>query len=87
MLTIIEWRKLKKIGENPVVAWRFIRTLTTFINIWLQYQKMCIIMNYIVSKYNNKYHIIIKMNPVDVKSSSCFHFEVWSWRPCKNIKT
>ena len=75
MLTMIEWRKLKKIWENPVVAWRFIRTLTTFINIWLQCQKMCIIINYIVSKYNNKYHIIIKWINVDVKSSSYFHFD------------
>ena len=57
---------------KSVVTERFIKTLKTkFINIWLQYQKMCI---FIVNKYNNIYHSTNKMKPVDVKSSTYIDF-------------
>ena len=39
------------------------------LNIWLLYQKMCILITYIVNKFNNIYHRAIKMKPVDVKLS------------------
>ena len=45
---------------------RLIRTLKNKINTWLQFQKIGILIN----KYSNKRHTIIKMKPIDVKSST-----------------
>ena len=33
-------------------------------------------LNDIAHKYNNAFHRTIKMKPIDVKSSTCFDFEV-----------
>ena len=47
-----------------------------FINIWLQYQKMSILINLVmkVNEHNNEYHITIKVKPVDAKSSIYIEF-------------
>ena len=43
-----------------------------FVNTWLQYPKNVYIdkLEDIVNKYNNAYHRIIKIKPVDVKSNT-----------------
>ena len=56
------------INNKSVVAERFIRTLKNKIvyskNVYFD------VLNEIVDKYNNIYHEIIKMKPIDVKSDS-----------------
>ena len=36
---------------------------------------MCILLDDIVKKYNNTYHTLIKMKPVDVKNNTYIHFK------------
>ena len=53
---------------------------TKFLNTWLQYQKMCILINEkgeTVNKYNNKYHrtIDVNVNPVDVNLTLYIDFD------------
>ena len=58
---------------KSVVAERFIRTLKNNIYKYMTSisENICIDkLDYIVNKYNNKYHITIKMKPNDVKSST-----------------
>ena len=44
-------------------------------DIWLQYQKMCIDnLNYIVDKYKNAYHEIVKTKPVPIKDMNCIYW-------------
>ena len=54
-------------------------------NIWLEYQKNVYIdkLANIANEYNNIYHSIIKMKPVDVKFSTYINFGMW--KIMKNI--
>ena len=63
---------------KSVIAERFIKTLKNKIYKYiLQYQKMCIFINYMIllKKYNNTYHTSIKMKPVDVKDNTYIDFK------------
>ena len=58
--------------RKSFIAEGFVRTLKKIkvINTWLQHQKMCILISYMIksaNKYNNTYHRTVKMKPVDVK--------------------
>ena len=56
--------------EKSVIAERFIRTLKNKSYKYMAFiSKMCILITYIVNKFNNIYHRPIKMKPVDVKLS------------------
>ena len=70
-------------GKDLFEPWRI-----KSINIWLQDQKMCIliILDDIVSKYNYTYHKAIKMKPVDVKLSIYIDFDVENNDKCCNLK-
>ena len=59
--------------EKSVIAERFIRTLKRKIYKYMTSisKNMCIDkLDDILNKYNNRYHSTIKMQPVDVKSST-----------------
>ena len=56
-------------GKSVVVE-RFIRNLKNKIHKHLPSISKNVLAD-IVNKYNNKYHSIIKLKPVDVKSSKC----------------
>ena len=59
--------------EKPVVAERFIRTLKTKIYKYMTSVSRNVYINKLdgmVSKYNNTYHITIKMKPSDVKDNT-----------------
>ena len=63
---------------KPVAAGRFIRTLKNKVYKYMTSisKSMCIdILDYINNKNNNTYDISIKMNPVDVSSSTYFDFD------------
>ena len=63
--------------EKSVVAERFTRTLKNKIYKYLlQYQKNVYIdkLDDIINKYNNTYHITIKIKPVDVNKSTFIDF-------------
>ena len=54
---------------KSVVTERFFRPLIKSRNVWFQYQEICILINWVtqLKKYNNTYHVTIKMKPTDVK--------------------
>ena len=63
---------------KSVIAERFVRTLKTKISKYMTaISKNVYIdkLDYIVKKYNNKYHTSIKMKPVDVKDNTYFDFK------------
>ena len=63
-------------GGRSVVVERFSETLKIkFISIWLQYQKLCILINYdMVNEYNIACHRSIKMKSNDVNNDICKEF-------------
>ena len=71
---------------KPVVAERFMRTLKNKIYKYMSSISKNVYIDKlddIVNKYNNTYHRIIKMKPVDVKPNIYIDF---GWCSCKNIK-
>ena len=63
---------------NSVVAERFIRTLKNIIDKYMTSISKNIYIDKLddkVNKYNNAYHRIIKMKPVDVKPSMYINFD------------
>ena len=68
---------------NSVVAERFIRTLKNIIYKYMTSISKNIYIDKLddkVNKYNNTYHRIIKMKPVDVKRSMYINFD----KECNN---
>ena len=54
-------------------------------NKWLQYQKMCTLLNRAINSINANTHIIT-MKPIDVKSSSYIDFHVGQKKKILNLK-
>ena len=66
---------------TSVVSERMIKTLKKKIYkymTWLSRNVYIDKLDYIVSKYRNTYHGTIKMNPINVKSSTCTNFGEWN---------